>query len=90
MPTSYPQSHQNPYSWPYPMPYMYHPPGIDASYGYPKPPYVHPGYPTQPVADFHHDMKEKEKQTASSRERSREKSIEKSIKSVSSTSKKTK
>jgi len=68
---------------------MYHPSGMDGSYGYPKPPFVYPGYPT-PIAEYHHELKEKEKQATSSRERSRERSLEKSIKSVSSTSKKTK
>jgi hypothetical protein len=68
---------------------MYPPPGMDGSYGYPKPPFVYPGYHT-PMAEYHQDIKEKEKQTISSRERSRERSLEKSIKSASSTSKKTK
>jgi hypothetical protein len=92
MPSAYTPNPQHPgYAWPYHMPYMYPTPGMEGNYNYPKPPFVFPGYPHQPVADAYlNEAKEKEKPSGSSRERSREKSLDKSIKSVSSTSKKTK
>lgn len=91
MPTTYPPNPQHPgYAWPYHIPYMYSTPGMEGSYNYPKQPFVYPGYPHQPIADYLQEAKDKEKQASSSRDRSREKSIEKSIKSVSSISKKTK